>query len=262
MLSPLMVTNANAVAATLVVLMYTLIMASYDATADAEPICKATLTTARREPPAPAPETHRTLEALLHSLASHAVRERRARGLSSTWLMCDPLTLITVEAVTGTLIATKVTDDKNVPKGEMSFSVDLSPFALSNNLEPIELGREASQQWGCKFLPRFSGNGQVANEGFVNSQVVEGQLIMVGQYFSFAWLPIQHQVFFGRPSAELTLKLLRESRGAQGHSAQWREHLARCLQETEHLEDELEVHGQFFRSHNQQDYYSLDGCFE
>lgn len=31
-----------------------------------------------------------------------------------------------------------------------------------------------------------------------------------GDYFSFAWIPLEHQIFFGRPSPELTLKMLKE----------------------------------------------------
>lgn len=118
-----------------------------------------------------------------------------------------------------TLIATKVTGDQNVPKGETTFTVDLSPNSYSTrgsptsmSLEPIELNARAARQWGKKFLPRFPGKGQVAAEGFTNAKWLEGQLIMVGRFFSFAWVPIGHQVFFGRPSSELILKMLREQR--------------------------------------------------
>jgi hypothetical protein len=174
-----------------------------------------------------------------------------------------------------TLTAYKVTGDRNVPKGQASFTVDLSPDALESSpsrkdriLEPIELATDAAEQWGSKFLQRFSGNGHVASEGFVNSQWIDGQLILVGEYFSFAWLPIGHQVFFGRPSPELTLKLLRQ-KGQFGSSStgstvndKEREHLYRCLEETELLDDEMEVTDGLFSSHNQDDYYSKEGCFQ
>ena len=53
--------------------------------------------------------------------------------------------------------------------------------------------------------------GQVAEEGFVNNQWMDGQLIIIGdEYFSFAWIPIEQQIFFGRPSPELALKMLRD----------------------------------------------------
>lgn len=160
------------------------------------------------------------------------------------------------------LIAYKVTGDKNVPKGEVSFRVDLSPSGNMNMLEPIELGTQAAEQWGNRFLQRFMGEGQVASRGFVNPQWMDGQLILVGQYFSFAWLPIGHQVFFGRPSAELTLKLLREARKQEEGDNQVRDFLRRCLEETEYLEDEMEVTDGVFQSSNHQDYYSSPGCFE
>jgi len=127
--------------------------------------------------------------------------------------------MINVTYTGDTLIATKVTGDKNVPKGEVSFTVDLSPQYQSSSsghdslkgLEPIELNPKAANQWGKKFLPRHVGKGQVAGLNFANAQWMEGQLIQVGRFFSFAWVPIGHQVFFGRPSSELTLKMLKEA---------------------------------------------------
>ena len=80
------------------------------------------------------------------------------------------------------------------------------------SLQPIELTDKAAQKWGTRQLPRYMGLGQVAEEGFVNNQWMDGQLIIIGQdYFSFAWTPIQQQIFFGRPSPELALRMLREN---------------------------------------------------
>lgn len=141
-----------------------------------------------------------------------------------------------------TLIATKVTGDRNVPKGEVTFTVDLSPQIVSsyassstsssspsqqsppyrspqqqqyhhvtNTLEPIVLDDKAQSQWGKKYLPRYVGKGRVASENFTNAQWMEGQFILVGRFFSFAWVPIGHQIFFGRPSSELILSMLKES---------------------------------------------------
>ena len=168
------------------------------------------------------------------------------------------------------LIAHKLTGDETVPKGEISFSVDLSvisPETESSSstdtmLEPIELTDDAAEQWGSKFLQRFPGRGQVASPGYVQPQWLEGQMILVNQYFSFAWLPIGHQVFFGRPSPELTLKLLRESRSKEHSGDQVRDFLTRCMEETELLEDDLEVSDGVFHSNCQQDYYEQEGCFE
>jgi len=212
--------------------------------------------------------------------------------------------LINVTYVGDTLVAHKLTGHKNVGKGQITFQVDLSPnspnynhhqqqnnkkkrtasppyqtsdsAATSGNhgyddssiLEPIELGPQAATQWGARFLSRFAGQGQVAAADGSGAQWIDGQLILVGDYFSFAWLPIGHQVFFGRPSAELTLKLLRESASTSAaafRDATCRNHLQRCWDETEHLHDELEVSssgGTFLMGEQQHNYYHQDGCFE
>lgn len=172
--------------------------------------------------------------------------------------------MINVTYVGDVMIAYKVTGDQNVPKGEISFTVDLSSEAQAQHdmLEPIELAPTAAEQWGTRFLTRFAGKGQVAALGFKDRSWLEGQLILVGDYFSFAWLPISHQVFFGRPSAELTLKLLRESKSKENSDSKARNHLQRCWEETEILDDEMEISEDLFNSHDQQDYYHKQGCFE
>lgn len=137
--------------------------------------------------------------------------------------------LINITYVGDTLMATKVTGDKNVPKGEITFQVDLNPLKSSTPnpfqqyedkqteernsqiLQPIKLSDKAARKWGTSQLPRYAGLGQVAEEGFRNNQWMDGQLIIIGEdYFSFAWLPIEQQIFFGRPSPELALKMLRD----------------------------------------------------
>jgi hypothetical protein len=135
-----------------------------------------------------------------------------------------------------TLIAYKVTTGANVPKGQVSFAVNLTA-----QLEPIQLGGDAVKQWGTKFLQRFAGKGQVASKGFRQRDWVEGQLILVNEYFSFAWLPLNHQVFFGRPSAELTLKLLRQNKSANSKGDKMREFLNKCWEETELVEEDLKM---------------------
>ena len=105
-----------------------------------------------------------------------------------------------------TLIAYKVTGDKNVPRGEITFQADLAPPAvrrlktsrgrfskLSNEelkaLEPIVLTDKAASKWGTRQLPRYRGLGQVAENGFENHRWMDGQLIIIGEdYFSFAWV--------------------------------------------------------------------------
>ena len=106
---------------------------------------------------------------------------------------------------------------------------------------------------------------------YLDSQWIDGQLIMVNEYFSFAWLPIGHQVFFGRPTPELILKLMKdEKRQASGDSSA-RDYLEKCWEETEHLEDDHEISFQgtpgmqSVSSSLDEDpngFYTGDGCFE
>lgn len=169
--------------------------------------------------------------------------------------------MINVTYIGDTLIAYKVTGDKNVPKGEITFQADLSPLS-EIALEPITLTSPASKRWGIEHLVRFPGKGQVASEGFRNAQWMEGQLIMVGDYFSFAWIPISHQIFFGRPSPDLTLEMLTSS-GSVNSDANvddMKDFAMRCLEETAVMQEEEEcpLH------HNALGFYyeNQDGCFE
>lgn len=175
--------------------------------------------------------------------------------------------LINVTYSGDVLVAHKITGTKNVPKGEATFEVNLSPAAMYASgeppLEPIELGESAANQWGSKYLQRFAGRGQVAAEGYLDSQWVDGQLILVNEYFSFAWLPIGHQVFFGRPTAELILKLMKDDNNSNVAESSARSHLERCWEETENVLDDMEVtDGPIVYSSNQQDYYRQEGCFD
>ena len=174
--------------------------------------------------------------------------------------------LINVTYAGDTLIATKLTGDKNVPRGEITFQVDLHPLRFSNAkksgrsgkepqqaLAPIALTEQAARKWGTRKLPRYGGLGQVAEEGFSNNQWMDGQLIIIGDnYFSFAWVPIEQQIFFGRPSAELALKMLREAGVAPLRTPKafpvpptlddsidiQKEFAQRCLEKTDEIEDE------------------------
>ena len=189
--------------------------------------------------------------------------------------------MINITYAGDTLLAHKVTSGtKHVPRGAETFRVDLSPqLGLKNNnnnnneplnnsnrydnnnnnkqqqeyqqqqqqndaspqvLSPIELGDSAAKQWGCKYLQRFAGIGQVASKGYQDSQWMDGQLILVNEYFSFAWLPIGHQVFFGRPTPELILKLMKDEKKKE-HTSGARSFLEKCWEETEHIEDDMEV---------------------
>lgn len=181
--------------------------------------------------------------------------------------------MVNVTYVGDTLIATKVTGDKNVPKGEITFTADLNPDAKGRDeLDPIELSDIASKQWGHKHLPRFPGQGHVAAEGFKNQQWMDGQLILVGEYFSFAWIPIGHQIFFGRPSAELTLKMLKQSKmadfgavdkGSPNVVAEMRAHAQKCFEETELIiDDDMFVDGELCFLMEDDNYFCQEGVFE
>jgi hypothetical protein len=181
------------------------------------------------------------------------------------------------------LMAHKVTGTKNVPRGQATFQVDLSPYAISTAfsssspssstagstshpefLSPIELGESAAQQWGCKYLQRFAGQGQVAAENYMDSQWIDGQLILVNEFFSFAWLPIGHQVFFGRPTPELILKLMREEERKESGECDDRSFLEKCWQETEHVQDDMEVSSgiDFMDGSSGTALYHQEGSFE
>ena len=156
------------------------------------------------------------------------------------------------------LVATKVTGDKNVPRGKVTFQADLHPLHYNKKdhekLQPILLTDKASRKWGTRQLPRYAGKGQVAEENFMNNQWLEGQLIIIGDsYFSFAWVPIEQQIFFGRPSPELALKMLKSGGVLPLRSPQsfdeppsmnedvqiQKEFVARCLEVTDEHQDEI-----------------------
>jgi hypothetical protein len=167
-----------------------------------------------------------------------------------------------------TMVGYKVTGDQNVPRGEITFQVDLSPVPPrvvggggdvleEGPLQPIVLTEKAAKKWGTSQLPRYRGLGQVAEPGFTNHQWMDGQLIVIGdEYFSFAWVPVEHQIFFGRPSPELALKMLRESSAAVSMGTKsWetppsvdedvtvlKDYISTCLERTKQTFEE-EFHG-------------------
>lgn len=168
----------------------------------------------------------RTKDAELHSKKAVAARSCLPQfNLEGLWVGKYGLhgyEMLNITYAGDTLIAYKVTGDKNVPQGEITFQADLNPSLITRNvadsnsnptdpLQPIILTEKASKKWGTTHLPRYAGLGQVAEPGFLNHQWMDGQLIIIGDdYFSFAWVPVETQIFFGRPSPELALKMLRE----------------------------------------------------
>ena len=151
----------------------------------------------------------------------------------------------------------------------MKHNAEQHPQSSSPYLEPIQLHNEdAIEQWGIQYLQRHLGMGQVATTNYQNPQFIPGQLILINeQYFSFVWMPTQHHVFFGRPSPELILKLLRQNESKQDNETdngnEMRQYLERCYEETLLIDDEMEVNDtSLFTSHDQTQYYVQDGCFE
>ena len=140
--------------------------------------------------------------------------------------------MVNITYVGDNLIAYKVTGDKNVPIGGITFKADLTPTIYQSSrsssttssassssksasrpekLDPIQLTETAAKQWDVKQLQRFPGLGHIADADFTRNQWLDGQFIMIGEnYFSFAWVPIGHKIFFGRPSEELILSMMRE----------------------------------------------------
>lgn len=183
-------------------------------------------------------------DAMRHSIVASAARSNLPQyNLDGLWVGKygqHGYEMINVTYHGDLLIAYKVTGDKNVPRGEITFQVDLNPLKkkvvgvdssgdpsphMVEQLQPISLTESAAKKWGTSQLPRHKGLGQVAEAGFKKNQWMEGQLIIIGEeYFSFAWVPIEQQIFFGRPSPELALKMLRESGSASiAPTKKWKE---------------------------------------
>mmetsp|Transcript_15143 Transcript_15143/g.31303 ORF Transcript_15143/g.31303 Transcript_15143/m.31303 type:complete len:409 (-) Transcript_15143:139-1365(-) len=212
-------------------------------------------------------------DAMRHSIIASAARSTLPQyNLEGLWIGKygqHGYEMINVTYQGDLLVAYKVTGDKNVPRGEITFQADLDPLHRGmgadssgdssstptvEELQPISLTEKAAKKWGTSQLPRHRGLGQVAEAGFKKNQSMEGQLIIIGQeYFSFAWVPIEQQIFFGRPSPELALKMLRESGATSIAPAKsWekpptldsnvkvlKEYIHSCLEKTAESEDDL-----------------------
>jgi hypothetical protein len=122
------------------------------------------------------------------------------------------------------IVAKKVTGDKNVPRGETTFTADLSP---KNNadLPPIQLKSDTR----TGEFKRFPGRGQVSRSGFKDNRYVEGQMILFEKKFSFVWVPTKHHVLFQRASPEKTIRLLRDTFSKEDELENSREHIAQCF---------------------------------
>mmetsp|Transcript_7283 Transcript_7283/g.11479 ORF Transcript_7283/g.11479 Transcript_7283/m.11479 type:complete len:375 (-) Transcript_7283:1582-2706(-) len=135
-----------------------------------------------------------------------------------------------------TLVATKVTSDEDFPRGTVIFDASLSS---GNNmtgqiLSPIQLPSDTAKKWGIDKLCRYKGKGFVTKKKQGSSKArpiehEEGQLIMYENHFSFVWVPTRRHVFFGRPSQEVTIRMLRDIVSKEDEMENTREHLEECI---------------------------------
>ena len=154
--------------------------------------------------------------------------------------------LVNVTYAGDTLVATKVTGDEYIPRGETSFRADLAPPRAAGSGEgkgdgpipppPHPAARRASRSggvseagWGSTKLQLYAGEGQVAQEGCVDKKPVDGQLVMFDDHFSFTWIPMKHTVFFSRPSSAVTLEMLRDTLSREDEISNMRSHVSRCF---------------------------------
>ena len=148
--------------------------------------------------------------------------------------------LINVTYTGDTLVATKLTGEG---KGEVCFRVDCRPDDL---LVPVNLGQAGQQQFGNRYMQRFSGKGNIVqprngrdkgSSDHAAAQWSDGELMLVGGYLSFAFLhlPLSEQIFLGRPGPELMLRYLRRAAEQENSDEYNREFLERCFEETQYL---------------------------
>jgi hypothetical protein len=141
----------------------------------------------------------------------------------------DGYQLINITYSDEVLIAKKVTGSRNVPADEISFQVDLSPRpnkgSLSNfmkeTLPNIVLSEAASLRWGTRESDRF------LMKPFQN---VNG--------WTVSWCSLMkitsasHQIFFGRPSPAMALKMLKDKEMHHSPLKSSKEHVHRCFDVT------------------------------
>lgn len=97
------------------------------------------------------------------------------------------------------LIGTKAYSDNIVPLDEVIFKVNLEGGVRQP--DPIKVEDVADRS--LRQLERFKAQGRVVDNSAGSSQPrrshwVPGQLIIVGDHFAFAWLPLGVQIFFMR----------------------------------------------------------------
>lgn len=144
--------------------------------------------------------------------------------------------LVNITYAGDTLVATKVTGDETVPRGEVSFTANLSPPPLnvtdSGSEESSSVTSEEHTVLQSKYGESiFPGQGQLAKKDFKDTKFISGVFIMYDTYrFSFSWVPTKHHVFFVRPSPHETIRLLRDTISKEDEVDNMRDHLSRCFE--------------------------------
>ena len=104
-----------------------------------------------------------------------------------------------------TLVALKLTGDENVPKGEITFTADLSPQGLLGAVGRDEFSHPAEKirtvlEGHLDNIVAIRGRGQVARPGFKSAQFVDGQLLIFEEgVLGFIFLPLAAMIVFERP---------------------------------------------------------------
>ncbi|CAB9505951.1 F-box protein 31 [Seminavis robusta] len=149
--------------------------------------------------------------------------------------------LVNITYADDTLVATKVTGDDTVPRGEVSFTANLSPPPLNATEESDAASEYTSSsppvseehtilqsKYGESIFP---GQGQLAKKNFQDAKFISGVFIVYDAHrFSFSWVPTKHHVFFVRPSPHETIRLLRDVLSQEDEVDNMRYHLSRCFE--------------------------------
>mmetsp|Transcript_3822 Transcript_3822/g.9908 ORF Transcript_3822/g.9908 Transcript_3822/m.9908 type:complete len:296 (-) Transcript_3822:85-972(-) len=119
------------------------------------------------------------------------------------------------------LIATKVTGDDHVPRGEVTFTADLLDV-LPNSPQRTVVRRLSSGAESEHLVTRYTGSGQVATKGFTDPCFVEGELFMFDtETVGFMWVPFGQLILFSRvdgPEAEIIEEQLDSARTSDSDS--------------------------------------------
>lgn len=141
--------------------------------------------------------------------------------------------LVNITYAGDTLMANKVTGDDSVPRGEVSFTANLSPPPLNISNAPGLSSEQDTEEYTIlqrKFGESiFPGEGQLAKQDFKDNHFASGVFIAYDTHrFSFSWVPTKHHVFFARPSPHETIRLLRDVISDEDEVENMRDHVARC----------------------------------